>query len=283
MPYKLPAAPEPDGLPTPEVRIWTEDKYRLVSLYDRLFSTGMKRKWDTRVYIDLYAGAGFVRIKNTDRLLFGSPLLALDVADPFDKYIFCEENSTLLNALERRVSRLFPKASTSFILGDCNDQADSILARIPAHSKTNTVLSFCFVDPYGIDIKFSTIQALARRRMDFLVLLALHMDANRNIDHYTSPANAKLDEFLGNTLWRKHWQEEKSKRTHFARFLANEYSQAMQSLGYLPVPFYKMKEVRSDEKNLPLYHLAFFSKHELGYKYWDEVLQYGTDQINLGF
>ena len=57
----------------------------------------------------------------------------------------------------------------------------------------------------------------------------------------------------------------------------------MQSLGHLPVPFYKMKEVRSDEKNLPLYHLAFFSKHELGYKYWDEVLQYGTDQLNLGF
>lgn len=39
--------------------------------------------------------------------------------------------------------------------------------------------------------------------------------------------------------------------------------------------------VRSNEKNLPLYHLAFFSKHPRGYEFWNQVLKYGTDQLSL--
>ena len=71
------------------------------------FSTGMKSKWDTRVYIDLFAGSGMVRVRDTKKFLWGSPLLALQLADPFDKYIFCESNSTALGALQSRVARLF--------------------------------------------------------------------------------------------------------------------------------------------------------------------------------
>lgn len=44
-----------------------------------------------------------------------------------------------------------------------------------------------------------------------------------------------------------------------------------------------MKQVRSDEKNLPLYHLALFSRHPLAYKYWDDVLEYNSDQQNFEF
>jgi hypothetical protein len=80
---------EDDGLVCPEVRWWAESKYRLISLYDELFATGMKNKWDQRVYVDLYAGAGYSHIHGTDVRLKGSPLLALDVSCPFDKYISC--------------------------------------------------------------------------------------------------------------------------------------------------------------------------------------------------
>ena len=91
-----------DGLPCPQVGSWSETKYRLVRLYDSLFATGMKFKWDRRVYVDLYAGAGYNRIRNTDKILIGSPLLALTVPDPFDKYIFCEKDEELLAALQVR-------------------------------------------------------------------------------------------------------------------------------------------------------------------------------------
>lgn len=49
---------ESDGLACPDVGSWAEIKYRLLALYDELFSTGMKNKWNQRVYVDLYAGAG---------------------------------------------------------------------------------------------------------------------------------------------------------------------------------------------------------------------------------
>ena len=42
-----------------------------------------------------------------------------------------------------------------------------------------------------------------------------------------------------------------------------------------------MKLVRSNEKNLPLYYVALFSRHELAYKYWEDVLKYSTDQTSM--
>lgn len=60
-----------------------------------------------------------------------------------------------------------------------------------------------------------------------------------------------------------------------------EFAKSMQSLGYLPPEKYQMKEVRSDDKNLPLYYLALFSRHETAYKFWNDVLKYGTDQRQL--
>ncbi len=42
-----------------------------------------------------------------------------------------------------------------------------------------------------------------------------------------------------------------------------------------------MKEVRFREKNLALYRLALFSRHERAYKYWEQVLKYSTDQTTF--
>src|SRR5215813_11295990 len=106
-----------DGLITPEVGVHAETKYRLLALYDAIFSTGMKNKWDQRVYIDLYSAAGYGRIKGRTTILRGSPLLALTVPDPFDKYIFCEEDPGLIDALETRVKRTAPNADVTFIQG----------------------------------------------------------------------------------------------------------------------------------------------------------------------
>lgn len=55
----------------------------------------------------------------------------------------------------------------------------------------------------------------------------------------------------------------------------------MATLGYITQPLHKMKKVRSDEKNLPLYRLALFSRNPQAYKFWDEVLEYSTTQRNL--
>jgi three-Cys-motif partner protein len=272
---------ENDGLISPDVGSWAETKYRLLALYDELFSTGMKFKWGKRVYIDLYAAAGYSHVSGTNIYLKGSPVIALTVTDAFDKYIFCEESRELLDALKKRTKRIAPAADVTLIQGNCDVEIDTICAAIPKGSSGNTVLSLCLVDPFDFGIKFETLLKLSRFYVDFLVLLAIGMDANRNYDHYVDGNSPKIDDALGNTEWRERWKAVGVRRKGFRPFLASEFSASMESLGYLPVPMDRMKLVRSDERNLPLYHLALFSRHQTALKFWDEVLKYSTDQTGF--
>jgi len=238
----------------------------------------MKNKWD-RVYIDLFAGAGHVRIEGTKRILRGSPLIALSVPDRFDKYIFCEKSPKNLADLKKRVHNQFPNADVEVIPGDCNKKVPDILDKIPGHSEGKKVLSFCFIDPYNTgDIQFQTVAALSKKFMDFLIVLAVGMDATRNVALYTAPKNTQIDRFLGSDDWRARWTKAQEKRIPFRHFLAQEYASQMATLGYLNIPIEKMKEVRSDDRNLPLYHLAFFSRNEQGYRFWNQVRKYSTAQ-----
>ena len=270
-----------DGLVCPVVGRWAEEKYRFLSLYDEMFATGMKYKWDQRVYIDLYSAAGYSRIEGTTRILKGSPLLALTVSVPFDKYIFCEEKKDLRDALEARAQRIAPDANVVYIAGSCDVLVDDICAAIPKPSLSNRVLCLCVVDPCDFGMKFNTIRKLSRFFTDFVVLLAIGMDANRNYDLYVEGDSPKIDDALGNTDWRQRWEEKGKPRGEFRQFLAAEFSKSMESLGYLPLRLDQMKLVRSDEKNLPLYYLAMFTKHPTGSKFWQDVLKYATDQTSF--
>ena len=272
---------EDDGLACPEVGAWAEDKYRLVALYDELFSMGMKNRWDERVYVDLYAGAGFGRVRGTKKILKGTPLLALGVSTPFDKYIFCEENGGLLSALKDRTARLAPQATVAYVAGSCDVKVEEISSQIPMGASTNTVLSLCVVDPFDFGLKFSTLRRLSQFYIDFLVLLAIGMDANRNYEHYVDGDSPKIDEALGNTDWRERWRTAGARRSDFRQFLASEFSTSMETLGYIRLPLDRMRSVRSDDKNLPLYHIALFSRNQRGYEFWDQVLKYSTDQQGL--
>src|SRR6476646_9031656 len=107
------------------------------------------------------------------------------------------------------------------------------------------------------------------------------MDAGRNYDHYVDGHSTKIDEALGNTAWRDRWKAIGVRRSDFRQFLATEFSMSMESLGYLKQPLNPMKLVRSDEKNLPLYYLPLFSRHQTAYKFWDDVLKYSTDQTSF--
>ena len=270
-----------DGLAAPAVGSWAQTKYRLLALYDELFSTGMKNKWDRRVYVDLYAGAGYSRIRGTNKFLTASPLIALTVSHPFDKYIFCEGKEDLLDALRTRVNRTRPEADVAFIGGNCDREIDRILDQIPKPSPGNKVLSLCVVDPFDFGLKFETLRKLSSYFVDFVVLLAIGMDANRNYDRYVDGDSTKIDEALGNTDWRDRWKDVGISRSDFRPFLAEEFSRSMESLGYQKTPLHRMKLVRSAEKNLPLYYIALFSRTPIASKFWDEVLKYSTEQKSL--
>ena len=42
-----------------------------------------------------------------------------------------------------------------------------------------------------------------------------------------------------------------------------------------------MKEVKTHDKNVPLYYLAMFSKNQTAFKLWEQVLKYSSPQRDL--
>jgi three-Cys-motif partner protein len=246
-----------------------------------MFTTSMKVKWDCRVYIDLFAGAGRARFRGTKTIIPASPLLALGISKPFDEYIFCEDDEEKLAALQTRAQRVNASASVSYIRGDVNASVTEVLDAIPRARKDFRVLGFCFADPYMVrNLRFETIRRLSKRYVDFLVLVPNYMDANRNLNRYLAENNAALDEFLGTKAWRQEW-EKAQKRSEFPRFLADFFGRQMKAEGYLYKGLQDTVQVRSDEKNLPLYLLMFFSRHALGYKFWKQAMKYSKDQRDL--
>jgi len=100
----------------------------------------MKKKWQCRVYIDLFAGAGRARIKESRKIVDGSPLISLGIEDRFDRYIFCENDSTNLDALTKRVINDFSGIDVHYVPGDANQSVDKILSLIPQHSPRSKFL-----------------------------------------------------------------------------------------------------------------------------------------------
>ena len=61
-----------DGLPTNDIGPWAEQKYRYVGMDAELFATGMKNRWQHRVYLDLFSGSGYSRIRDINRLVIAA-------------------------------------------------------------------------------------------------------------------------------------------------------------------------------------------------------------------
>lgn len=271
-----------DGLIIPEVGHWTEEKYQLIQYYASLFSSSMKRKWDARVYIDLFAGCGFSRIKGTTRLVAASPLLTMGIKDPFDKYIFCEIDRDKLSALKIRTKRYFPNLPASFIFGDVNSNVESILNQIPKASKKHKVLTFCLVDPSKLsNFQFETIHQLSIRFIDFLVLIPTYMDARRSWSNYLKPSNQTVELFLKDGNWKSEWNKHSQKGITIGKFLVSKFSKQMERLNFLipnseDIPVMKIKN-----KNVMLYHLIFYSRHRLGLKFWQRTVHNTSSQLTL--
>jgi len=152
---------EDDGLLAYDVGRWAEDRYRRVGMYAEMFATGMKRLWDFRVYLDLFSGPGHSRMRETGRSVLGSPMIALSLPDRFDRYIFADESRLAMEALRIRVARAAPDADARFVPGNANKRVTSILESIPGTDQ-GSVLSFCFLDPYKLNIHFETVRRTSR-------------------------------------------------------------------------------------------------------------------------
>jgi three-Cys-motif partner protein len=256
-----------DGLPVRDAGTWTEDKLYFWNRYIDIVTSSMvgHRGWPGGLaYVDLFAGPGICRIRDTGKKVPGSPLLAALAAKPFRSIQVCELDVAHADALGKRLAAKVPVGRFEVHCGDCNDKINDIAARLPAGA-----LSLAFIDPEGLHVWFETIEKLATcGQVDLLILFADDMDIVRNVDLYYSQKDSKLDRMLGSgSTWRTQWDQLSNRsRTNICRLFANEYEKQLRDrLGYVVFREKSLPDSR------PFYRLIFASKHQRGAEFWDKI------------
>src|SRR5688572_28851366 len=154
--FELPA-PQDDGLYTPVVGPWSNHKHHFLRRYVDAFTTAMRGKgWSGLHYIDLFASAGVERIKDSNTLEWGSPLIAAQAPHPFTQLHLCELDKDRLEALRARVGRFKQAVEPQLVLGDANVAVAQVSAALPPRS-----LSLAFLDPHGLHLSFNTLRSLS--------------------------------------------------------------------------------------------------------------------------
>ncbi len=265
--FELPS-PEDDGLLIPEVGEHSLHKHHFLARYIYAFTVAMKKKlWNSLHYVDLFAGAGIVRLKESRDLSWGSPLIAAQAAVPFDALHFCDQDPKKIEALRRRVSRVAPRIRTQVLEGNANEKVEEAFASIPSGA-----LSLAFLDPYGLHLNFETVSILAQMRCDLIIYFPDHVDVLRNWElNYHDNPDSNLDRVLGSGVdWRSIFKNELP--STWVQRLRDAYVKQLQSLGYVSFEY-----ERICAKGLPIYQLIFCSKHQLGADIWRRVAEKKPD------
>lgn len=270
-----------DGLYLPEIKAHSLEKIALHNRYAARFASAMHRKWPQLAYIGLYSGAGralVVHKRSKQEIVETSALAVLRQERPFTHYVYVDSDERCSNALRDRIAALHSSATVTVLQCDVNESVPSVRSSLPRFTKTHGLLSFCFVDPFDLQLRFSTIKALSDLKIDFLVLLMLGVDARRNLRGYYDPTSTRIADCFDCPDWR---DEHPKGSRGVVKFLSRKFDEAMGRLGYLtakdahhPVTVHGMGVLQ--------YFLAFYSKDQLGLRFWQDCRKELSPQLGLG-
>ncbi len=262
--FNLPP-PQDDGLYVPTVGEWSRDKHYFLMRYINAFTTSMKDKWAGLHYIDLFAGAGIERLRESGDLDWGSPMIAAQIPNKFTTLHLCEKGKKKYKALKERIEHVVNNAQC--FNGDANKKVREIVRQIPQGT-----LSLAFLDPYGLHLEFDTLKILSDIRADLIIFFPDHLDALRNWErNYLDDPNSNLDRWMGpNCDWRAALNEAPQDR--HAEVLRELYVTQIKSLGYA-----HFEHQRILANGHPLYILILCSRSDLAIKFWRRISHIGPD------
>lgn len=180
---------------------WTTAKLTVLQAYLQSYTTALKDKPQKdspfrKGYIDAFAGTGYRDARREDEsgvstqellfpdladndpqgLLDGSARLALKVEPPFDRYVFIDRSAKRCAQLEALKSE-FPSLADDIQVrqGDANVEIQNLCNK--DWSSHRAVL---FLDPYGMQVEWKTIEAIAATKaIDLWLLFPLGIGVNR--------------------------------------------------------------------------------------------------------
>lgn len=269
---------EDDGLRIRDSGEWAVAKLDYLHRYLNVLTISSKKQhWECINYIDLFSGPGKCKIRKAQRIILGSPLLAVNLQLPFDHYYFVDMDVDNIDSLRKRCSHSAQKDNIDYLIGDSNLIVSDIVKKIKNLDRFYKVqnkwssLNLAFIDPQGFELEWNTIVQLSTvNRMDLLIYypkMGITRESPKVID---KEYENKIDRYFGTTKWRDIYKDYQEKKIYgIDRHLIDLYKENLTKLGYL---------VNSDDEPLmrnklrgPLYRLLFVSKNPLGIKLWKEV------------
>jgi three-Cys-motif partner protein len=193
---------------------WTEEKLAVMRSYFALYAQALKSQHFEKWYIDAFAGTGQrkqVR-RPGERPLFGddanevweakdgSVRIALGIDPPFDRYIFIDRAQDHIEALEA-LREEFPGRTIDVQTGDANQVLNGLCQSINWQNTRAAV----FIDPYGMQVNWSTLESLAATKAVDIALLYPTGPLNRMLTKdgkIPAPWEKRIDEHLGPCDWR---------------------------------------------------------------------------------
>ena len=147
---------------------WTEAKLDILRDYLPAFLAASSRKAPVAVYLDAFAGEGKGRSRLTLEEFDGSATIAAGAVATggsgysFHHLRFFELSPSRASAIESSFRVQYPGRDIRVVPGDCNATLPAELAAMPpAMRKAPT---FAFLDPFGTELHWRTVRALAMHK-----------------------------------------------------------------------------------------------------------------------
>jgi three-Cys-motif partner protein len=202
---------------------WTEDKLerlaKYLAAYRTIFTANEKARYFRTWYVDAFAGTGarsqpdalaeqqlFQDVyEETEGYRDGSARIALGLSCPFDKYLFIEELKGRVNQLEKLIESDYPQLVQRCELNQ--GDANSLLKTWCQQHDWKKERAVVFLDPYGMQVEWSTIEVLgATKGIDLWYLFPLGVGAARLLRHDGKISTAwqnRLQLLFGTNDWRQ--------------------------------------------------------------------------------
>lgn len=167
-----------------------------LSIYALIISKYYKNMF----YIDLFAGSGLNKMKNSRDTIIGSPLIALlNHRERFTHFFFCEKDPMLFDALKLRLEALSIK-NVEIIHDDCNTELDNIISKIKEIRSSH---AFFFIDPYAMEFKWNSMKKVLSTYTDVMFTFMTHNLTRARNSALAQPKNSTiaLDDFFGDKSW----------------------------------------------------------------------------------
>ena len=269
-----------DGLEPAEYALHTLEKLSIAHYYldgfDRACTS--TKPYGGWLYVDSFAGSGYVRVRPTDRIFEGSALIGL--RSGASSVVAIEARADRARVLEERLARTNLGVDYQVERADANEVLAGLLSTVNPRTPV-----FVFHDPEGTELSWQTVTKVAtgnprrRRRPEQLInftagilrLLWLKDEIPRANEHV-------LNQFFGNSDWA-----ELHERRRAGKLLEQDtlheavelYKRRLKNdLGYRYV---LDKGIRRDRvtQGPPAYHLVFASDHDAAPKIMNAAFEKG--------